>query len=123
MLTSNPFISHAMLVGDHRNFIAALIVPNFERLCEWCKKNGLGDLQIEQMIRQEDVYNKIQSEIQETIAGLPRYEQAKKFILLPHPWTVEGGELTPTMKLKRRVILRKFSSHIDALYHSDSRQQ
>ncbi|MBN1879393.1 long-chain fatty acid--CoA ligase [bacterium] len=123
MLTSNPFISHAMLVGDHRNFIAALIVPDFETLSNWCRKNGLGDLDMEQMIKHEDVYNKIQSEIQETIAGLPRYEQAKKFILLSNPWTIEGGELTPTMKLKRRVILRKFSSHIESLYRPDIRQR
>ena len=123
MLTATPYISHAMLVGDHRNFIAALIVPDFDKLGEWCRKNGLGDLDREAMIRHEDVYNKIQSEIQETLAGLPRYEQAKKFVLLPHPWTVDGGELTPTMKLKRRVILRKYTAHIDALYRSDIKQR
>jgi len=111
-----------MLVGDHRNFISALIVPNFDQLTPWCRKQGIGDLSKEQMIQEDDIYNKIQSEISETIAGLPRFEQVKKFILLSHPWTVEGGELTPTMKLKRRVIIRKYSSHIDALYRTEARQ-
>jgi long-chain acyl-CoA synthetase len=122
LLTSNPYINHAMLIGDRKNFISALIVPDFQQLGDWCRKNGLGDLSQEQMIREEDVYKKIQGEIQEAIAGLPRYEQVKRFILLQHPWTVDSGELTPTMKLKRRVILRKFSSHIDALYRPDFRQ-
>ncbi len=122
LLTSNPFISHAMLIGDTKNFISALIVPNFEKLAEWSHKNGLGDLTPEQMIQTEEIYNKVQAEIQTMIAGLPRYEQVKRFILLQHPWTVDGGELTPTMKLKRRVILRKYSSHIDALYRSDFKQ-
>lgn len=122
LLTSNPFISHAMLIGDTKNFISALIVPNFEKMREWSRDSGLGDLTPEQMIQTEEIYNKMQAEIQATIAGLPRYEQVKKFIMLQHPWTVDGGELTPTMKLKRRVILRKFSSHIDALYRSDLKQ-
>ncbi|HPQ39264.1 MAG TPA: long-chain fatty acid--CoA ligase [bacterium] len=123
LLTTSRFISHAMLVGDRRNFISALIVPDFDVLKNWCRKTGLGDLDPEQMVRSEEVYSRIYSEVMELIAGLPRYEQVKRLILLSRPWTIEGGELTPTMKLKRRVILRKYGSHIDALYRADVRQQ
>lgn len=123
LLTTSPYISHAMLVGDRRNFISALIVPDFEKVKDWCRQTGLGDLSTDQMVKSEDVYEMIYAEILKMVAGLPRYEQVKKMILLSRPWTIEGGELTPTMKLKRRVILRKYGSHIDAVYRSDIRQQ
>jgi long-chain acyl-CoA synthetase len=122
VLTANPFIASAMLIGDRKNYISALIVPDFDKLSEWSRKSGLGDLTPEQMVKHEDIYEKVQREIQQAVAGLPRFEQVKNFILLRHPWTVEGGELTPTMKLKRRVILQKYSSHIDALYKSNFRK-
>ncbi|MBN1296329.1 long-chain fatty acid--CoA ligase [bacterium] len=122
MLTANPFISHAMLVGDRRNYISALIVPNFDTLKAWCLKTGLGDLTADQMVRTEEIYHKIQAEVLEVMAVLPRYEQVKRTVLLSRPWTVEGGELTPTMKLKRHVILKKYGSHIDALYRGDIKQ-
>lgn len=123
LLSANPYISFAMLIGDRKNYVSALIVPDFDKLSAWCKEKGLGELTPDQMVSHEDIYDKVQSEIQQTIAGLPRFEQVKKFILLRHPWTVEGGELTPTMKLKRRVVLKKYSSHIEALYKSDVRKQ
>lgn len=122
MLTSSPYISNAMLVGDRRNFVSALIVPDFEILGKWCVKTGLGDLSPEQMISMEEVYARIQTEITDVIVGLPRYEQIKQFVLLPREWTIDGGELTPTMKLKRRVILKKYGSHIEVLYRASKRQ-
>ncbi|MCD4652338.1 long-chain fatty acid--CoA ligase [bacterium] len=123
MLSLNTYINNVMLIGDRKNYISALIVPDFDKLAKWCVKAGLGDLTAEQMIRTEEVYSKIQAEIMENIAGLPRFEQVKQIVLLARAWTVESGELTPTMKLKRRVILRKYGSHIDALYRSNFKQR
>ncbi len=113
-----PVVSQAMLIGEKRNFVSALIVPDFDQLNAWAKQNNLGDLSITELVKNQACIDFIHQEITAVISTLPKYEQVKKFILLEEAWSVESGELTPTMKIKRREILDNYASRIEEMYRS-----
>ncbi|WP_343700946.1 long-chain fatty acid--CoA ligase [Chitinophaga sp.] len=112
----SPFIEQIMVVGADRKFTGALIVPNFRNLEDWYTRQGatypgperaLHDTKVRQLYRQSvEKYNQHFSHI----------EQVKKFELMPHEWTVSSGEMTPTLKLKRRVIQEKYRDAIERIY-------
>ncbi len=113
---SNPFIEQIAILGDGRNYIVALVVPNFETLKEWARKEGLSDLNNEQLVASDKVVKKYEEIINGLNGHFGRVEQIKKFRLLPREFSEENGELTPTLKLKRKVIMNKFRNEIDSLY-------
>ncbi len=112
----SPLIEQIMVVGADRKFTGALIVPNFRNLEDWYAKQGssypgpekaLHDTKVRQLYRQSvEKYNQYFNHI----------EQVKKFELMPHEWTVDGGEMTPTLKLKRKVIQEKYKDAIERIY-------
>ena len=113
-LKESPYISQAMVVGEYQKFPGALIVPNSGAVRE--KLGGElpeSDLEIG---RAPGVRELIASELQRLNAGLAQYAQVKNFCLLPQEWTADGGELTPTQKLKRREISKKFAAEIEGIY-------
>jgi long-chain acyl-CoA synthetase len=116
ILKTNPFINQVMLVGDKRNFVAALIVPEFNQIKEWGRDQDLSSLSNEELVAHPLVIDKLGSEVDGMIHDLPRFEQVKRIILIEDEWLPETGELTPTMKLKRRVILDKYSDRIESAY-------
>jgi long-chain acyl-CoA synthetase len=109
-------IEQLCVIGDNRRFPAALITPSFENLREWCARHEIPYSTDEQMVKNEKVIDKFQSEIDRFNEQFGQWERVKKFVLLPRPWGIESGELTPTLKLKRRVINDKYAAEIEAIY-------
>ncbi len=112
------YIEQLMVCGENQKHPSALIVPAWEVLNDWATKNGLGDPSPSALVQNPQVIALLQSEVDRFNKEYGQWEQVKKFTLLPVTWTVESGELTPTMKLKRKFIVGKFQKEHDALYSS-----
>ena len=113
-LKESPFISQAMVVGEYQKFPGALIVPNFVTVRE--RLGGAlpeSDLELAALPATRAL---IAGEMRRLNAGLAQYAQVKNFCLLPQEWTADGGELTPTQKLKRREISKKFAAEVEGIY-------
>lgn len=111
-----PFVEQIMVVGENRNYVTALIVPNFLNLTEWCLKNGVTAKTPEEMAKSPEVKKVFQQYIDEKNKNFGQWETVKKFTLMPKEWSIDGGELTPTMKVKRKVVNEKYKAEIEALY-------
>ena len=115
-LKSMRYVSSAILIGDRRKFLSALLVPNFERLESWAIANGVEFRSRDELIRNPKVRNLFQQAIDIVNGDEPSERRIKAFALLSHDFSIEGGELTPTLKVKRRVISQKYRDLIDAVY-------
>ena len=114
-LKTHEFIAQAMVIGDRRNFISALIVPQAEVLESWAGENGIeGDLPT--LCRDQRVIDHYQTALEAKMGTFSRYETVRKFTLVPDEFSQEAGELTPTLKLKRRVLLANYADVIDQMY-------
>lgn len=111
------FVEQIMVVGEGKKFVSALIVPAFPVLEEWAKENNIPFTDRQSLISNSKVLAKIQSVVDELNPNFSHIEQIKKFKLLANEWTTETTELTPTMKLKRKVISAKYSKEIDEIYN------
>ena len=116
LITASRFVSQVVLVGSERKFPAALIVPNFEALENYAKIKNLHLKTPEQFCQSERILNLIEREIDKLCKGLSQYEKVKKIALIENELTVEGGELTPTLKVKRRVVNEKYREKIEKIY-------
>ena len=115
-LKTSKFIEEVCLVGNHRKFVSALIVPSYEMVREWAKNQGIAVDDVSKLLRDQKVLTLFQNEIDRLQEEFARYEKVKKFILLPEPFSIESGELTPSLKIKRNVIEKHYKDQIDALY-------
>lgn len=115
-LKESRVIEQAMVIGDGRKFPAAIIVPSFTDLKSWCEIKNIDYTTPSDMIKNPLILEKFEREIDEINETFAQFEKVKKFILLPNPWTVDTGEMTPKLSLKRRIILEKNLSLIDKLY-------
>jgi long-chain acyl-CoA synthetase len=104
------------VIGDNRKYLSALIVPSFENLEKWANEQGISFSSHKDLISNDKVASLFEKEIEENMKDFARVEQIRKFTLLDTPWAQETGELTPTLKLKRRVINKKYARVIDAMY-------
>jgi long-chain acyl-CoA synthetase len=116
ILKTNPYISSAVVIGDKRKFISALIVPNFEKLEEYANANNISYSDYSDLVKNDMVVNFIESEINRATPGLASYEKVKKVALLDREFEIEKGEITPTLKVKRNIIEQKYKGTIDNLY-------
>ena len=116
IFAAHPFIEQIAVLGDGRKYIVALIVPNFETLKDWANKEGISDFNDEELVAKERVINKYQEIVAEVNKNFNRVEQIKNFKLMPFEFTQENGELTPTLKLKRKVVMEKYAEDIERLY-------
>jgi long-chain acyl-CoA synthetase len=112
----DPFIEQMMVVGADRKFPAALIIPAFDELKKWAAKNGVTAQSNADLVKDEKVVKFYHELMQKYNQGFAQWEQVKKEVLLPELWTVESGEMTPTMKVKRKVITEKNQAVIEELY-------
>lgn len=114
----SPFIEQMMVIGDGQKFPAALIVPSFINLKDWAKTNGFDfyNLEKEAFFANEIVINKIQEEVNKMNVYFGNWEQIKRFELVLNEFSIETGELTPTLKMKRKVILEKYKSLYNKIY-------
>lgn len=116
MFKQDFLIEQIMVVGEGQKFVSALIVPAFANLTEWAKEHGIAATSKEELIKHPKVIEKFEHTVQHYNANFSHIEQIKKFTLLTEEWTIDGGELTPTMKLKRRAILQKLGNTIERMY-------
>ena len=117
-LTSNKYIEQCNVVGDDRNFISALIVPNKENLIAWAEKQGLASLDYKSLCAHDQTYDMFDAIVRFTMTNFSRYESIRKFALIADEWTVDRGELTPKMSIKRKVVIEKHKDEIEAIYNS-----
>ena len=117
-LTSNKYIEQCNVVGDDRNFISALIVPNKENLIAWAEKQGLASLDYKSLCAHDQTYDMFDAIVRSTMTNFSRYESIRKFALIADEWTVDRGELTPKMSIKRKVVIEKHKDEIEAIYNS-----
>ena len=110
------YIEQIMAVGEGKNFVSALIVPNFLTLKEWCDKNGVKATTHTEIAQSKEVIELIKSDVDRLNKNFGKWETIKKFELMPIEWTIEGGELTPTMKVKRKAVLEKYKNVIEQMY-------
>lgn len=115
-LKESRFIEQAIVVGEGQKFPSALIVPDFVALKTWCGLNEIPFESNEQVVREPRVLERFESEVAKANASIAQYEQVKKFKLLTRPFTVETGEMTPKLSLKRRVITAQYQQLIESLY-------
>jgi long-chain acyl-CoA synthetase len=105
-------------VGEGQKHPSALIVPAFDALKEWCRRHEITFTSDEEMIADKRVTDRIWKDINGLMESFGHWERVKKCIFLTKPFTIEGGELTPTLKLKRKPILAKYQKQVDELYAS-----
>ncbi len=121
MILASRFVNQAVLIGNERKFAAALIVPNFEMLDSYAKHKGFETMAPAEYCRDPRIVDLFERQVASVTKGLARYETVKKIALIDKEMTVAGGELTPTMKLRRRVVDEKYKDTIDALYSNADR--
>jgi long-chain acyl-CoA synthetase len=113
---TSKFVSSAVMIGDRRPFPIMLVVPNAAQVKGWAQHKGLPDGDLEQMLDHPDVRQKIEREVRGTLRDLAQFEMPKKLLLLATDFTVEAGELTPTLKVRRRIVEEHNRPAIEALY-------
>ncbi len=110
------YIEQIIVVGENRKFPVALVVPALEPLRKWCEEQGIPAPTLESVVGHPSVRQLFEKEIQGLNAQFGQWEQVKKFDLLPQEFSIDGGELTPTLKLKRKPIMERYAARIEALY-------
>ena len=115
-LKESPFVEQVMVVGAEQKFVGALIVPSFSNLKEWARQNEVADGTPETLIRNPKVVSLFKDLVENFNKYFNHVEQIKKFELLPAEWSVETGEMTPKMSIKRKVVMEKFRDAIGRIY-------
>jgi long-chain acyl-CoA synthetase len=120
-LKANLLVGQAALVGDKHQFISVLISPNFAALVAWAKEKGIDASDRAALIANPKVVAEYRSIVDKVNVGLANFETMKRFRLVAEEWSLEGGELTPSLKLKRRVVEARYAGKIAAFYGGDGR--
>jgi long-chain acyl-CoA synthetase len=116
VLKGSPLMAEVVMIGDRRNFASALVVPNFDALEKWARDKGVAFSSREDLVERPEVVGLYEQTIRDLTPHLAQFERIKKVALLPREFTLEAGELTPTLKVKRRVIEQKYKDVIDRIY-------
>jgi long-chain acyl-CoA synthetase len=119
MVKRNKFVANAVLYGDRRKFPIVLVVPNYDNLERWAKERNLTYGSHRELIALDDVKAKVEREVMGQLRELAKYEMPKKVVLLEQDFTIEAGELTPTLKVKRRVVEKRYKDLIDRAYSAE----
>jgi long-chain acyl-CoA synthetase len=115
-LMKSPFIEQIVIIGDKRNYLTALIVPNYEEIETLAKKYHIQYDSTRELINHYKIVNTVHEEVQRLQEKFARYEQVKKIAFIPDPFSVEKGEMTPSHKIRRKVIENRYREIIDTLY-------
>lgn len=115
-LKESVLIEQVMVIGENRKFPAALIVPNIEALLSWAERHGISGSSTE-LLQNPETKSKFQADIDAANKNFGNWEQVKKFEILSDQWAIDSGELTPTLKLKRRIIKEKYADLIEKIYN------
>ncbi len=115
-LITSPYIEQIVALGDKRNFVSALIVPSFENVEKYLSDKGISLSGNQAMVDHEEVISLINNIVEEEMKNFSKYERIKKIALLPNLLTLEKGELTPTLKVVRRIVVKNYSDYIEQIY-------
>ena len=115
-MKESPFIEQIMLIGDNKRFVSALIVPSFAKLKEWAKQHGIEYTSNAEIIKNSMVLTMLQDTVDEYNKLFNQVEQVKKFTLIPREWSIDNGEMTPKLSLRRKIVLANFEKEIEAMY-------
>ncbi len=115
-MKESPFVEQMMIVGAEQKFVGALIVPSLPNLKEWMQHKGIAFTTVEDAVHNPKVLDLYRELIDSFNKFFNHVEQVKKFELLPYEWTIDSGELTPTLKLKRKVIMEKYKAAVERIY-------
>ena len=115
-LGKDPFIEQVAIIGDKRKYVTAIIIPAFEALKEYARRRRIAFRNIEELVQNTDIRAMIAQRIEKLEHGLANFEKIKRFTLLPKSFTIEAGELTNTLKLRRAIIARRYAVQIEAMY-------
>ena len=119
-LKSHLLVANAALVGDRHKFAAALIVPNFAAIEAWATEKGISAPTRRELLAHAEIVAQYQAIVDEVNGTLANFETIKRFHLVPDEWSIDSGELTPSMKLKRRVVQQKYADEIAAFYADEA---
>ena len=116
---ASQFVVH----GDGRNYVTALVTLDPDALAQWAETNGVAERDPAALARRDDVRAVVAAGVKQLNAGLNRWETIKDFRILDHDLTIEAGELTPSLKLKRRVVERRYQAVLDEMYAANDRSR
>ena len=119
-LKANSLVAEAALVGDKHKFACVLIAPNFAALSTWAQGHGVTTTDRKQLVTDPRVVALYQQIVTQVNGTLAHFEDIKRVTLVPDEWSIEAGELTPSMKLKRRVIEKKYAAQIAEFYKDEA---
>ena len=115
-LKRSPLVETAVVIAEQRNYPTALIVPDFAALGSWASSEGIEFSSNDELCASPSVRNRVMAEVDDLCSGMARFEQIKKVALIPSEFSIDGGELTPTMKVRRRQVNEKYARQIEELY-------
>jgi long-chain acyl-CoA synthetase len=116
LLKTSPYITNAVVIGDRRRFVSALIVPNFEKLADYAKSRGIPADSMDNLVRDKQIVAFLLAEVTKATPHLSSYERIKKIAVLPRDFEIEKGEMTPSLKVRRANVTTDYQALIDALY-------
>jgi long-chain acyl-CoA synthetase len=122
-LKSSRYIEHAVVIGDKRRFLSALLVPDFAALEAWAEKSSIAFPDRRALVADRRVHQLIEGEVAGVNRKLSRYQRIRAWELLPDEFSIEGGELTPTQKVKRRVVRDRYAQRIERLYSTEEAER
>jgi long-chain acyl-CoA synthetase len=115
-LVMSKFFEQALVIGDRRRFVSAILVPNFDQLSAWATANGITDTHPDSLVKNEKVREMLDGVVATAMESFSRFEAVKKYLLMTKEFTIEDGTLTPTLKIKKRIVEERLKDQIDALY-------
>jgi long-chain acyl-CoA synthetase len=119
LIKTSSFVVNAVMIGDKRRFPIMLVVPNRDALVKWAEGRGLATADYDRLLEHPDAVAKVEREVMANLRDLASYETPKKFVLLANDFTIEAGELTPTLKVKRRIVEQRYRDVIERAYVGD----
>ena len=122
LFLSSKFIDQFVLIGDRRQFLSAIIVPDFDAIKEYADTHNIEYNSVTDLANSEEIYKIVENDIGKIQQDLANYERVRKFVLLDKPLTLEDGEITPTQKIKRKVVEEKYANMIEEMYRISTKQ-
>ncbi|MFH0984557.1 MAG: long-chain fatty acid--CoA ligase [Candidatus Omnitrophota bacterium] len=122
-ILADPFFLQAIVLGDKRPYLCALLVPHKQEMLHFAEQRRISDLPYEKLLEDAGVQAWVGEKLQKCMGGLAGYETVRAFILLPHEFTLVAGEMTPTLKIKRRVVMKEYQKAIDELYRNTDHER
>jgi long-chain acyl-CoA synthetase len=120
LLKTSPYIANAVVIGDRRRFVSALVVPDYDKIRDYAKAQGIAFGTVDELVRDRRIVDFLKAEVDRATPLLASYERIKKIAVLPRDFDIERGEITPSLKVRRANVTAEYQEAIDALYREDA---